>query len=187
MPPAVWEDMRDSSGSRARIRCSAPDRLTDFLLNPAVPYVSVVELRHHWPTASDLSEDGVAGATDVILHVGEGLFQTLAMRREAALERDDLLPYVQSSRRHRLFSSIPSRASRWVLPNNRAVQRRAAARPYGGKLREVDRIGGIIRPVASVTGGEIVFRTRGEKRCRRDTPAPLTSNYVLVRSGATVA
>jgi hypothetical protein len=89
--------MRDSSGSRARIRCSAPDRLTDFLLNPAVPYVSVVELRHHWPTASDLSEDGVAGATDVILHVGEGLFQTLAMRGEAALERDDLLTYVQFS------------------------------------------------------------------------------------------
>ena len=91
-------------------------------MNVAVAYGSVVvELRHYRATGSDLFEDAVAGATDVILHVSEGLFQTIAIRRELALERDDfLVTYIHFYCRHRSFSSIPSPAPRSVCLTFRA-------------------------------------------------------------------
>ena len=48
-----------------------------------------------------------AGSTDVVLHVCVGAFQPLAIRRERALERDDLVTYIHFYGRHRFVLPFP--------------------------------------------------------------------------------
>src|SRR6202040_2534218 len=71
------------------------NRLTECFRDGAVAYVAVVELRHNGAPCGDIFADGADGPADVVLHLREGAFQCVATRRELALERDDLLTYVE--------------------------------------------------------------------------------------------
>ena len=73
---------------------AVPNRLPNCLGDVALPNVVVIELGHHRAPCSDVSEDGVCRSTDVVPHVCVGAFQSLAIRRERALERDDLVTYI---------------------------------------------------------------------------------------------
>jgi hypothetical protein len=101
-----------------------PDRLTDCLRYCVVPYIGIIEFRHHSAPCSDLPEDDVDSSLDVVPHVFIGTVQDLATRRELELERGDLVTYVdlsplsRSANSHGLFPSVPTPRSHSSVPTN---------------------------------------------------------------------
>jgi hypothetical protein len=111
-----------------------PDRLTDCLRYCVVPYIGVIEFRHHGAPCSDLAEDNVDSSLDEVPHVFIGTVQDLATRRELALERGDLVTYVDlfplscSANSHG-FISPPSQLREAIHPGPTNAVRRSPKIP----------------------------------------------------------
>src|SRR5580704_7178156 len=103
------------------------DRLTVCLGDCVVPYVAVVEFGHHRVPSGDLIADDVDGSGDVVLYTCVGASQGLATRRELALERDDLVTYVEIC----TPSRCPS-AGGHGYPSSEATPRRHDSAPASG-------------------------------------------------------
>src|SRR4029434_6258572 len=89
------------------------NQLTDCVRDCVVPYVSVVELRHHGAPCIDIPEDNVGRSFDVVPYVCIGAFQGLATRRKLALKCDDLVAHVNLCDCHALPYCVSLREGRF--------------------------------------------------------------------------